>query len=263
MPAPPPATDVEQLHACFASTRDPAVRAELLAHYDRLALSLARQFPTRRESREDLAQVARIGLIHAVDRYDPARGRPFTAFARATIIGEIKRHLRDHTWSLHVPRTLQEHYYQVVGAVDELTQELGRLPTVPEVADRTGLTEEQVIEARGVDAADRVQSIDAPDGEGPHLEPSEDDPDLEAVAERADLAALVRALPEPAQRVLRLRFVDQLTQTEIGRRVGVNQMGISRSLTRTLGRMRVLAGEENSGASTVRQCRRGPRARAC
>jgi RNA polymerase sigma-B factor len=173
MPAPPPATDVEQLHACFASTRDPAVRAELLAHYDWLALSLARQFRTRRESREDLGQVARIGLIHAVDRYDPARGRPFTAFARATIIGEIKRHLRDHTWSLHVPRTLQEHYYQVVGAVD------------------------------------------------------------------------------------------QLTQAEIGRRVGVNQMGISRTLTRTLDRMRVLAGEENSGASTVRQCRRGPRARAC
>jgi RNA polymerase sigma-B factor len=238
-------TDVDQLHASFVSTRDPAVRAELLAHYDRLALSLARRFPTWRESREDLAQVARIGLIHAIDRYDPARGLPFMAFARATIMGELKRHLRDHTWSLRVPRSLQEHYLHVVGAIDELTQELGRFPTVPEVTARTGLTGEQVIEAMGVDSADRVLSIEAPDGDGLHLEPYEYDQDLEGVAERADLATAVRALPERTQRVLRLRFVDQLTQAEIGRRMGVSQMGISRTLTRTLDSMRVLVADDN------------------
>jgi RNA polymerase sigma-B factor len=131
-----------RLHADFALHKDPYSRAELVTHYDNLALSLARRFPSRREAREDLIQVARIGLIHAVDRFDPSRNRPFVAFARATIMGELKRHLRDHTWGMRVPRSLQEHYLDVVPIVEDLTQELGRSPRIPEVAARVGLTEE-------------------------------------------------------------------------------------------------------------------------
>jgi RNA polymerase sigma-B factor len=235
--------EVARLQADFALTRDPAARAELVTHYDNLALSLARRFPSRRESREDLIQVARIGLIHAVDRFDPDRKRPFVAFARATIIGELKRHLRDHTWGMRVPRSLQEHYLDVVPIVEDLTQELGRSPRIPEVAARVGLTEEEVLAAIDVDSVTRILSLDRPNGDGRHLDPWEEDPDFERVEERTDLAALVRNLPVRTQQMLELRYVDELTQSEIGRRIGGTQMFVSRTLSKTVARMRVLAGD--------------------
>jgi len=237
---------VEHLHAVFALSRDPQVRAELVTHYDNLAFSLAHRFPSRRESREDLVQVARLGLIHAVDRFEPSRNRPFVAFARATILGELKHHLRDHTWAVRVPRPLQEHYLHVVRAIDDLTQELGRSPLTREVAARVGLSDDQVLAAIHVDSAGRVQSLDHDHGDGPHLQPSEDDPDLERVEEKTHFAALVRNLPAGTQRVLELRFVHGLTQSEIGDRIGASQMYVSRTLTRTLARMRVTTARERS-----------------
>lgn len=236
-----PDEEIARLHAAFAVSRDPRLRAELVTHYDNLARSLARRFSTRREAREDLVQVARVGLIHAVDRFDPNRNRPFVAFARPTIIGELKRHVRDHTWGMRVPRSLQERYLDVVRSADDLTQELGRAPRIPEMAARVGLDADQVLEAIDVDSANRIQSFDQPNDDGRHLDPWGEDPDLDRVEERADLAALVRNLPERTQRVLELRFVDELTQSEIGRRIGASQMCVSRTLAKTLARLRIIA----------------------
>jgi RNA polymerase sigma-B factor len=240
-PSEPPDEEVARLHAAFAVSRDPRLRADLATHYDHLARSLARRFPSRRDSREDLVQVARIGLIHAVDRFDPNRNRPFVAFARPTIMGELKRHVRDHTWAMRVPRSLQERYLDVVRSADDLTQELGRAPWIPEVAARVGLNPDQVLEAIDVDSADRLQSLDQPNDDGRHLDPWEEDAGLDWVEVRADLAALVRNLPERTQRVLELRFVDELSQSEIGRRIGASQMCVSRTLAKTLARLRIIA----------------------
>ena len=233
--------DIARLHAAFALSRDPRLRAELVTHYDNLALSLARRFPSRRESREDLVQVARIGLLHAVDRFDPNRNCPFVAFARPTIMGELKRHVRDHTWGMRVPRSLQDRYLDVVRSVDDLTQELGRVPRITDVAARVGLNPDQVLEAFGVDTANRIESLDQPNDDGRHLDPWEEGSDLDRVEERADLAALVRNLNERTQRLLELRFVDELSQSEIGRRTGASQMSVSRHLTKTLAGLRIIA----------------------
>jgi len=142
---------------------------------------------------------------------------------------------------MRVPRSLQERYLDVVRSVDDLTQELGRAPRIPEVAFRVGLTADQVLEAIDVDSADRIQSLDQPNDDGRHLDPSEEDAGLDWVEVRADLAALVRNLPERTQRVLELRFVDELTQSEIGRRMGASQMCVSRTLAKTLARLRIIA----------------------
>jgi RNA polymerase sigma-B factor len=229
------------LHRVFAAGRDPEVRAELAATYDEFALSLARRFHTRRESVEDLSQVARIGLLHAIDRFDPALERPFVVFARATIVGELKRHVRDRTWVMRVPRSLQEHYLEVVRAADDLAQELGRSPGIPEVAERTGLSEDHVLEAMELGAAQHPASLDALLPDGNALDPGTDDPALAAVERRAYLAGVLARLPERERTILRLRFIDGLTQTQIGARMGVSQMYVSRMLSRTLSRLRARA----------------------
>ena len=231
------------LHAAYAASRDPRLRGELLRAYDGYALGLARKFPSRRESPEDLGQVARIGLLHAIDRFDPSLGRPFTTFARATILGELKRHVRDRTWSMRVPRSLQEQYLVVVRAVDDLTQELSRSPSIREVARRAGMSEEDVLEAMELGGAQRPLSLDLPvgDGDGRALDPGSEDGSLGRVENRALLEALMARLPERERHILQLRFVEEMTQAEIAARIGVSQMYISRLLTRTLGRMRAWA----------------------
>jgi RNA polymerase sigma-B factor len=219
----------------YAHSRDQQLRAELLAHYDSLAVRLARQFHTHRELDDDLQQVARIGLIHAADRFDPSLDRPFVAFARATIIGELKRHLRDHTWPMRLPRPLHDCYLVVCGVMDDLTQELGRSPRIPEVAARTGLSEEQVLEAMEVIPP---LSLESPLGEGRSLEPCEDDPGPPRLDDCALVASLVAPLTERQRRVIQLRFGEGLTQLEIGRRLGVSQMCVSRVLAKSLRQMR-------------------------
>ena len=243
--------EIGRLHTAFAVSRDPRLRAELVTHYDNLAVSLARGFPTRRESREDLVQVARIGLLHAVDRFDPNRNRPFVAFARPTILGELKHHLRDHTWGMGVPRSLQEHYLDVVRSVDDLTQELGSGPRISEVAARVGLNPGQVLEAIEVDSAAFLQALDYSDGDRRHVDPGEHEPDFDRVEARADVAALVRNLPEQTQRVLELRFVHELSQSEIGRRIGASQMCVSRILAKTLAGLRIIATRSEKEHSRV------------
>jgi RNA polymerase sigma-B factor len=218
-----------------ARTRDRQLRAELLARHDGLAVSLARRFRTHRELQDDLEQVARVGLIHAADRFDPSLDRPFEAFARATITGELKRHLRDHTWSMRIPRSLHDCYLEVVGVLDDLTQELGRSPRISEVAERVGLTVEQVLEAMEVTPP---LSLDWARPDGRSLEPSEDDPGPQRLEDHALVASLLAPLNERQQRVIELRFVEGLTQLEIARRLGVSQMCVSRLLTKCLRQMR-------------------------
>jgi RNA polymerase sigma-B factor len=237
--------DLLEMLTKYAYTRDPELRDALLAAYDGFAVTLARKFPSRREAPEDLAQVARIGLLHALDRFEPGRGRPFTTYARATILGELKRHIRDRTWSMRVPRSLQENYLAVVRVVDELTQTLGRSPSIPEIAERAGLSEDNVLEAMELGSAQRPLSFEIPsiDPDSRAIDPGMDEPAFRSVDTRALLGVLLARLPERDRRILGLRFVDQLTQAEIAERMGVSQMYISRLLARTLARMRAWAGD--------------------
>lgn len=238
-PMEPRTEELLALHRTYAAQPDDASREQLVAAYDDFARALARDFHTRRESVEDLIQVARVGLLQAIDRFDPDLERPFVVFARATIVGELKRHLRDRTWTMRVPRSLQEHYLVVVRAVDELTQELGRSPRIGEVAERAGLSEDHVIEAMELGSTQRLASLDAPLADGKLPEPGVEDAALEAAEGRVFLTHVLARLPEREQRVLELRFRDGLSQTEIGSRLGVSQMYVSRLLSRTLSRLRV------------------------
>jgi RNA polymerase sigma-B factor len=242
-PCRPDAERLVRLHSQYAATGRPGLRAELLAAYDSFAVGLARRFSSRREAPEDLAQVARLGLLKAVNRFDPGRGRPFTVFARATIVGELKRHVRDRTWSMRVPRSLQEQYLEVVRALDDLTQELGRSPRITDVAARARLTEEQVLEAIELGEVQRPLSLDVPVGEGDGylLDPGGEDSAFGAVDGRALIGNLLARLTERERQVLQMRFVDELTQAEIAKRIGVSQMYVSRLLARTLSRLRAWA----------------------
>ena len=210
-------------------------RSDLVEQYDNLALRLARQFRTHRECRDDLEQVARIGLIHAADRFDPSLERPFTAFARATIVGELKRHLRDCSWTMRMPRSLHDCYLVVMRARDDLTQELGRSPRISELMVRTGLSEEQVLEATEVRYP---LSLDIPADSGASFEPTQDDSWTNRIEERALLASLVAPLTERQRQVIEMYFVEGLSQRRIGDRLGVSQMAVSRLLSKSLQQVR-------------------------
>ena len=242
--APDPLDAVRQkLHEAYAATRDPAIRAELLASYDGFARSLALKY-RHREAVDDLMQVARIGLLHAIDRFDPALGRPFPLFARITITGELKRHIRDRTWSMRVPRSLQEDYLNVMRAVDELTAERSDSPSMEALAARCGMSIERVVEAMELRVTQRALSIDVPSGmssDDPVIELGEEDGGFRQLENHELLANLLGRLPERDRRIVELRFIDELTQSEIAARVGVSQMCVSRVLARTLGRLRVWA----------------------
>ena len=233
-----------RLHEEYAATGDAAIRAELVESYDGFARSLALKF-RHRESVDDLVQVARIGLLHAIDRFDPSLGRPFPLFARITITGELKRHLRDRTWEMRVPRSLQEDYLNVMRAVDELTAERSESPSMEALAARCEMSVERVVEALELRVSQRALSIDGPaTGPGmddPILELGQEDRGFRQLENRQLLAYLLGRLPERDRRILELRFIGELTQSEIAAEVGVSQMCVSRVLARTLGRLRLWA----------------------
>ena len=210
-------------------------RRHLIEQYDGLAVALARQFRTHRERRDDLEQVARIGLLHAADRFDPSRERPFTAFARATIIGELKHHLRDCTWTMKMPRSLHDSYLVVMRAVDDLTQDLGRTPRVAEITAGTGLSENRVLEAMAVRSPLPLERLPQ---DGRSNTPTEDDSWTERLEEKALLASLLAPLDKRQRLVIELYFGEGLSQHEIASRQGVSQMCISRVLRKSLQEMR-------------------------
>ncbi len=209
-----------------------------------LARRLASRYRHSGESLDDLIQVACLGLIKAVDRYDPSAG-PFTRFAVPTITGELKRHFRDKGWSMRVPRDLQERAMSVGDAVDHLATELGRSPKPRDVARFTGLRLDAVLEAMDAASAYSPMSLDSPqpgsdeDG-GDHTlvqTLGDEDPNFGLAEWRPTVAPAVRALPPREQEILRLRFGEDLTQTEIADRIGISQMHVSRLLRRSLAQL--------------------------
>lgn len=218
------------------------LRDELVEMHLPLAEYLARRFGNRGELHEDLVQVATIGLIKAIDRFDLERGVAFSTYATPTIVGEIKRHFRDRGWTIRVPRRLQEIQSVINQAVSDLGQELGRSPTVAELAKKVGMTEEEILE--GLESANAYSplSLDAPDpsGEvGAVIEQLGDyDDALDAVVDRETIKPLLEQLDARAKRILLLRFFRNMTQSQIAEELGISQMHVSRLLSRTLADLR-------------------------
>ncbi len=231
------------LFARYRRSRDPADRDALVRRYLPLAGALAARYRHTSEPFDDLRQVASLGLVKAIDRYDPARGTAFTSFAVPTILGELRRHFRDTTWLVRVPRDLQELAGRLDHATAELERELGRGPTADELAQRLGVTAERVLEAREAAGAHWATSLDAPpaavDGVTPLAEMfgAEDDA-LGAVEDAVTLELLAAdALDDREREILRLRFGEDLRQSDIGERLGISQMHVSRLIRRALERL--------------------------
>jgi RNA polymerase sigma-B factor len=225
----------------FQRLPDEEARGELVEVYRPLAEYLARRFYGRGEPLEDLVQVASIGLLKAIDRFDPGREVKFSTYATATIVGELKRHFRDKGWALRVPRRLQESGLKVGRAVTDLSQELGRAPTVREIGEHTGLSEEEVLEAMETVHAYTTASLDAPtDEEGATSlqKLGEEDESFELLESWTSVAPAIRELPVRERRILYLRFFRGLTQTQIAQEMDISQMHVSRLLARTLRELR-------------------------
>jgi RNA polymerase sigma-B factor len=226
---------------------DIAAREELVERFLPLARDLALRYTYTDEPFDDLLQVASLGLIKAIDRFEPGRGTKFTSYAAPTILGELKRHFRDKGWSLHVPRDLQERSLAVSHATEVLSKELGRSPKVREVAEHLGCSAEQVLEAQEAAASYEATSLDAPaardDDESASLVDllGSDDSAYELVEERQAIARVWKELPDVERSVLELRFMHDLNQREIGERIGYSQMHVSRLLRRALTRLETAA----------------------
>jgi len=226
---------------------DLAAREELCERFLPLARDLAMRYTYTDEPLDDLVQVASLGLIKAIDRFEPGRGTKFTSYAAPTILGELKRHFRDKGWSLHVPRDLQERTLAVSRASETLSKELGRSPKVREVSEHLGCSSEQVLEAQEAAASYEAASLDAPaardDDESASLVDllGGEDNAYELVEDRQAIASTWSELPDVERRVLELRFMHDLTQREIGERIGYSQMHVSRLLRRALNRLETAA----------------------
>jgi RNA polymerase sigma-B factor len=233
----------EQLLARYHRTGDLGARRELVERFMPFARELALRYSYTDEPLDDLIQVASMGLLKAIDRFEPRRGTKFTSYAAPTILGELKRHFRDKGWALHVPRDLQERALAVSRATERLTKQLGRSPKVREIAAALGCSPEQVLEAMEAASSYETGSLDAPvgrvDDDGAALVEllGSEDGSFELVESREAIARTWRALPELEQRVVELRFIQDLTQREIGDRIGYSQMHVSRLLRRALTRL--------------------------
>jgi RNA polymerase sigma-B factor len=226
----------------YAATRDPAIREQIIVAYLGLADRLAERYRgSRGASPEDLRQTARVGLVAAVDRYDPDYGNPFVPYAVACVVGELKRYLRDTSWRVHISRPVKERSLRLCKALDELPHALGRSPTVAELAAHLGISEEEALEAIEVAHTRSEVSLDQQVGEdgdtslGDRLPAA---PPREELEDLLLLPGLVDSLPEPERQIVVLRFFHDLDQYDIAARVGCSQMHVSRLLRRALGRLR-------------------------
>lgn len=240
--------ETEALFGRWQHERDPSAREELVERYLPLARKLARRYGGAREPFEDLLQVASLGLVKAVDRFDCARGTAFSSFAVPTIMGEIKRYFRDQGWAVHVPRGAQERAVKVEDARQRLSAHSGRAPTVPELAEYLELGLEDVLDALETSRAHHAASLDAPtddwESEGGSVVETigSEDPRLRLADARVSVATAARQLSEREREVLALRYVQDMTQTQIAQRIGVSQMQVSRILRRSIARLGDLAG---------------------
>lgn len=219
------------------------VRNELVTGHLPLAEHIAQRFSGRGTPKEDLVQVATVGLINAVDRFQPDQGSDFLSYAVPTVMGEVRRHFRDASWSMRVPRRLKELHLAVAGASTKLAQKLGRAPTPAEIGEHLNISREEVYQGIEAGQAYHTSSLDEPitnDGDGMPLGESigEDDSGLEGVENHEALQPLIKALPPRERRILALRFFYNMTQTQIAEQVGISQMHVSRLLSRTLAQLR-------------------------
>ena len=237
--------ELTEQFAAYAETRDNSLRDQLVGAHLGLAEYLARRFANRGEPLDDLVQVASLGLIKAVDRFDPSRGVAFSTYATHTIVGELKRHFRDKGWAVRAPRRMQELYLSLGKVVAALGQELGRAPTIAELAAEVQVSEEEVLEALEAGQAYRSTSLDAPtgteDGETLGARLGGEDASLEEAESRATLSPLLGQLGRRERLILHLRFFEGLTQSEIANRLGISQMHVSRLLARSVSRLRTAA----------------------
>jgi RNA polymerase sigma-B factor len=226
-------------HERRAELRDQLVKGHLP-----VAQHIARRFAHRGEPLDDLEQVATLGLINAVDRFEPQRGVDFLSYAVPTITGEVRRHFRDQGWAMRVPRSLKDLHVTIGAAISELSQHLGRAPTATELSRHLGLPREQIVEGLEAAGAYRGKSLDSllvdEDGASSTLADAigTADTELERVEYREALKPLLAELPERERMILMLRFFGNMTQTQIAERVGISQMHVSRLLTQTLATLR-------------------------
>jgi len=241
--------DDEILLRRYHEQGDLQAREKLIEQYMSLVRSLARRYAYRGEQPEDLVQIGAIGLIKAIDRFDLERGVELTTYATPTIIGEIKRHFRDKGWSVRVPRGLQELNVQLSRLVEQLTVQLGRSPTIPELAKAAGVQEEDVLEALESGRAYTSLSLSVGGGgDDDDLDPLEsigsEEREYEASEDRVILAPGFKALDERERRILQLRFFEGLTQSQIAQQVGISQMHVSRLIRRSLETIRETIAED-------------------
>jgi RNA polymerase sigma-B factor len=244
-----PKTEVKRLFRTLRKSKDPEVRAKLIESHLGLVEYLARRFSGRGEPLDDLVQVATIGLVKAVDRFDPDRNVEFSTYATPTIVGELKRHFRDKGWAVRVPRRLQELNLRLGPVISKLSQDLQHSPTVAEIAGAAGATQDEVLEALDSAHAYSLISLDAgssEEGLSYHEQIGDVDDALEALEDRVSVAPLLRQLPPRERRMLHLRFFKGLTQSEIADELGISQMHVSRLLAKTLATLRDALDEEPS-----------------
>lgn len=241
-----PAWDKERTRELFRRYKeegDEEAREQLIVSHVNLVRYIAAKFKNRGEPLDDLIQVGTIGLIKAIDRFDPSRGLEFTTYATPTIMGEIKRHFRDKGWTIRVPRRLQELSAKVNSATDELTARLQRSPSIEEVAEYLGTTADEVLEAMESSSAYSSVPLEAQGGNEDDDAPSvidryaSVDGDLEASDDRIVLEEVIGEFPEADQQAIRMRFIDGMTQVVIAKRLGISQVQVSRMLRRALRRI--------------------------
>jgi RNA polymerase sigma-B factor len=249
---------LRRLHRAYRETSDPVekdrIREQLVRGYESLVHFLARKFQNRGEPLEDIVQVGFLGLIKAIDRFDPDLGNEFTTFATPTVAGEIKRYFRDKGWAIRFPRRLQELYQQVVRTNELLKNELNRQPTVAEVAARLGVSEEDVLEALEMSAAYSPVSLDAPlggegaeDGSRQYSESvGGEDENLDRVELRDVLSRAMAHLNPRERSIMAMRFYDQMSQSEIAKRLGISQMHVSRLQRAALEQLRRYLPEDSA-----------------
>ncbi len=222
----------------YSHTRDPQCRARIVEHYDWVAVHAARRFRDRGEPGDDLLQVARIGVLKALERFDPAAGATFPAYAMATALGELRRHFRDATWRVHVPRAAKDMQTRLRPVIEQATQELGRSPTAEELAERLGVSHDAILAALDAAAANRTSSLDArAPVTGTVISDMVAAPDV-PLDDAVTVRDLLSRLPERERRIVSMRFFDGLSQEEIARAVGVSQVHVSRLLRSSLAAMR-------------------------
>jgi RNA polymerase sigma-B factor len=233
------------LHAMAAESHEFAIQRETIVRRCLpLADHIAFRYHRKGENLDDLVQIARVGLMHAVNRYNPDAGTSFLSFAVPTMLGEIRRHFRDNGWAMHVPRRLKDLHVQITRVTPRLTQSLGRAPTASDLSEELGAERQEIVECLVAGDAYSVRSIDSPiagaDDSTRSLADTigEVDPDMDHITDRESLRPLLAALSERERAVISMRFFASMTQTQIAEQIGVSQMQVSRILAKTLKQLR-------------------------